>query len=125
MFLLSLPPNANSRLPDPELETSLNHIYRALDVDLLTWKSIVSTALFTLYGLVGQARHFDVLVKQKTMPALKCIIRVQPEDAEVFATSLSSHSFGLGDYFGSELELSGRVRVVSLLPYLGMVTPLE
>lgn len=124
-MLLCPAPILTGRIPDPRLKQSLAAVYEKLDVDLLTWRSIVGNALFGMYGLVGQARHFDVLVKQRSMPALKCIIRIQNEDSEVFATSISNYSFALGDYLGSELDMSARVLVVALLAYLGMVSPLE
>lgn len=110
--------------PDPELFQSLPSLYEELQVDLLTWRSLVSTALVDFYGLVGQARHFDILTHEKTRPGLQSIIRIQKEDVDVFCTSINNYSFGLGDYFGSKYTMNGRVVVAEQLAFLGMVSPM-
>ncbi|SGZ50186.1 CIC11C00000003257 [Sungouiella intermedia] len=110
--------------PDPELFQSLPSLYEELQVDLLTWRSLVSTALVDFYGLVGQARHFDILTHEMTRPGLQSIIRIQKEDVDVFCTSINNYSFGLGDYFGSKYTMNGRVVVAEQLAFLGMVSPM-
>lgn len=112
------------RIPDPELKNVLPAVYNSLNPDLLTWRSLVSNALSDFYGIVGLARHFDILAKLESQPGLECIIRIQKPDLEVFSTSMSNYSFALGDFFGSSHTMSGRVLVVSHLDFLGMVGPI-
>lgn len=86
-------------------------VYNTLDVDLLSWHRILNDALFSVHGLVGQARYFDLLVKQTQLPALKAILRVEREDVAIFVTSLSNHMFTLGDMLGGDNASNAYVRV--------------
>lgn len=73
---------------------------------------------------MGDARHFDILVIEKSSPGLQCIVRIQKEDHEMFCTSINNYSFGLGDFFGLKYTMSGRVAVAAQLAFLGMVSPM-
>lgn len=90
-------------------------------MDLLTWRALIAGALSDLYGIVGEARHHDILIKQDLLPALEAVIRIQPEDCDIFISSLVNYSFALSDHLGREYDVSGYVRVEKLSPYLGMV----
>lgn len=84
----------------------------------------MSNSLVEFYGLMGDARHFDILVVEASRPSLQCIVRIQKDDREMFCTSINNYSFGLGDFFGLKYSMNGRVAVAAQLAYLGMVSPM-
>lgn len=88
-------------------------------MDLLTWRALVSHSLSDLYGLLGEARHFDILVHTKTPPSLSAVIRIHSEDETVFRNSLTYYSFRLDNFLGRDYAYGGNVKVVAHLPYLG------
>ncbi|OBA20645.1 hypothetical protein METBIDRAFT_43253 [Metschnikowia bicuspidata var. bicuspidata NRRL YB-4993] len=107
--------------PDPILEQNNRPLYNNIDVDLLTWRSMLTHALGQLYGLLGEASHFDVLVKQTQKPAVEAVVRIQEADVHRFCTSLLNYSCCLSDYLGQEYPVSAYARVVDRLPFLGVV----
>lgn len=114
------------RTPDPRLEQNDSLLYEALDVDLLTWRSVLQSSLFSLYGIMGEARHFDILMKQKPSPSLDCIIRVQHEDEELFLSCIANYSFELDSYFGQKYTgVNARVRVKDHLSFLGALPSID
>lgn len=115
-----------SRTPDPKLKQKSGVLYEALDVDLLAWRSVLQGSLFSLYGIIGEARHFDILSKQKNEPSLDCIIRVQHEDEEMFLSCLANYSFELDRYFGQKYTgLNARITVKGHLAYLGALATFD
>ncbi|CUM63596.1 LOW QUALITY PROTEIN: uncharacterized protein PRCAT00001176001 [Priceomyces carsonii] len=89
-----------------------------LEVDRITWKLIISVCLKKLYGLLGEASHFDVLMSTK----LKLLIRVYSQDQEMFQNSFLSFTFKLSDYLGrSDLDMICYIKVIKRANFLGLV----
>lgn len=75
---------------------------------------------------MGEARHFDILMKQKNNPSLECIVRVQYEDEEMFLSCLANYSFELDSYFGQKYSgVNARIMVKEHLSYLGALSSIE
>ncbi|KAM9910853.1 hypothetical protein OXX69_004084 [Metschnikowia pulcherrima] len=108
--------------PDPLLEQTNPDLYKNIDIDLLTWRSILVHALGELYGLLGEASHFDIFVKQTKRPALEAVVRIQAADLDRYITSLSNFSCSLSDYLGQEYPFGAYARVSAHSPFLGMVS---
>ncbi|QFZ27282.1 putative mitochondrial zinc maintenance protein [Clavispora lusitaniae] len=118
-FLLSI-------TPDPRLQKADDGLYEALDVDLLTWRSLIQHCLFALYGIVGEARHFDILMRQSSSPALDCIVRIQQEDEEMFLKCFANYSFALNNYFGQKYDgVNARICVKNHSAFLGALPSIE
>lgn len=106
---------------DPSLQQTRPQLYDQLNIDLLTWRTLISNALAELYGIVGEARHFDILAKQQKPPALDAVIRIAPEDKDVFVTSLASYNFDLSGHLGREYDVTASIKVKNSSPYLGQL----
>lgn len=70
---------------------------------------------------MGEARHYDILAKQQKPPALDAVIRIMPEDKDVFLTSLASYNFSLKDHLGLEYDVTASITVKKSSPYLGQL----
>lgn len=110
---------------DPSLQQTRPQLYEKLNIDLLTWRTLITNALADMYGIVGEARHFDILAKQQKTPALDAVIRVMPEDKDVFITSLASYNFSLSDHLGQEYDVTASITVKNSSPYLGLLVTSE
>ena len=115
----------NFRTCDPSLQQTRPQLYEKLNIDLLTWRTLITNALADMYGIVGEARHFDILAKQQKTPALDAVIRVMPEDKDVFITSLASYNFSLSDHLGQEYDVTASITVKNSSPYLGLLVTSE
>lgn len=89
----------------------------AIVIDKLSWKSIILTSLGKLYGLVGEASHFDVLQAENR----SSIIRLQSQDEVQFGNSLMAHTFLLNKYCQLEADINCRVRINKCDRFLGAV----
>lgn len=72
-----------------------------------------------LYGVVGEARHFDVLQRLNTAP--RAIIRVHPSDGDLFAASFMAYAFKLNRHLGDRYYTEACIRVVKRAGFLGLV----
>lgn len=113
--------NTNPRLCDPSLEQTRPQLFQNINIDLLTWRTLINSALADLYGIVGEARHYDILAKQQKPPALDAVIRIMPEDKDVFLTSLASYNLSLRDHLGLEYDVTASITVKKSSPYLGQL----
>lgn len=95
-------------------------LFSKINVDLLTWRSLINRALRELNGIIGEARHFDILLKSDD-GGLRSVIRIQSEDAITFAESLEHSTFGLDEYLGQDYPFSARVMVNRSLANLGLL----
>ncbi|ODV78208.1 uncharacterized protein CANTADRAFT_102061 [Suhomyces tanzawaensis NRRL Y-17324] len=112
--------------PDPLVlqEPLFRSQFEQLEVDSLTWKQVVLASMKKMYGIVGEAAHFDVLHRTKK----RAIIRVQPEDEDKFKTSLFSYVTVMESFLGSSSscsDLECYVRVAKSAEHLGMVAESE
>lgn len=73
------------------------------------------------HGLIGQARHYDVLVKQTSKPALSALLRIVHDDLGVFTTSLAGFSFRLGEFLGREYDASATISITQHAPHLSLL----
>lgn len=74
-----------------------------------------------MHGLAGQARHYDILVKQTQKPALSALIRIEKDDLQMFTMSLAGFSFSVAEYLGREYDVNGSVAIIDHGPYLGLL----
>lgn len=102
----------NLRTPDPSLHDT------GLQVDVLTWRRLISGAMTELYGIVGNARHYDILGHQSSLPSKSALIRVQREDEQNFLNALAAYSFAMSDHFGSEYDVPAYILVKKSTNYL-------
>lgn len=87
---------------------------------------MIQASLFSLYGIVGEARHFDILMKQKNSPSLDCIVRVQSEDEELFSSCIANYSLELDSFFGQKYTgVNARIRVKEHLAFLGALHSID
>lgn len=49
------------------------------------------------------------------------MIRIVPEDKDVFVTSLASFNFALSDHLGLEYDVNASIKVKNSSPYLGQL----
>lgn len=110
-----------TRIVDPQFVKDHSEDYNDLSIDLITWKSIILSALGKLYGLIGEASHFDILQTLETKLAKKVIIRIQPEDKEKIINCLMAFTFKLSKFIGGEYDTNCHVRVNKNSDYLGLV----
>lgn len=92
--------------------------FESVEVDRITWKTLVASALKKLFGIVGESLHFDVLHNT----GKKCIIRIYLEDKEMFINSFNSYSMQLNDHFGHSLdtaEVECSLRVIKDSVFIG------
>lgn len=92
-----------------------------MEVDNLTWKTLIGNSLKTLHGIRGDACHFDILDKPKSKPVNRVIIRTQVEDKELFITSLTNYTFWVGLHLGSEFDTDGYLKINKQALYLGLL----
>lgn len=104
---------------DSNLQDVYQSEYNNLRIELLTWRFTIMKCLNDLYGISGEARYFDILVKQTQAPAMEAIIRIYAEDKDMFKNSFSSYSGFLSDYIAKGYDSMFYVRVVDELPFLG------
>ncbi|CUM46112.1 unnamed protein product [Debaryomyces fabryi] len=95
--------------------------FNDLSIDWITWKSIILSSLGKLYGLIGEASHFDILQLQETRPAMKLIIRIQHEDKDKFISSLMAFTFKLSKFIGGDYDVNCYIRVNKNNDHLGLV----
>lgn len=74
-----------------------------------------------MHGLMGQARHYDILVKQMRRPALMVVCRIERADLKFFVTSLALFGFRLSDFLGGEFDVGASVAVVDDAFHLGLL----
>jgi ribonuclease P/MRP protein subunit POP8 len=89
----------------------------AIVIDKLSWKSIILTSLGKLYGLVGEASHFDVIQAEN----MTSIIRLHSQDQVRFGNSLMAHTFLLNKYCQLGADVNCRVRINKCDRFLGAV----
>lgn len=94
-------------------------LFSKINVDLLTWRSLINRALRELHGIIGEARHFDLLLKSQQDGGLHSVVRIQSDDAVTFTESLEHSTFGLDEYLGQDFPFSARVMVKRSLANLG------
>lgn len=66
--------------PDPSIhqdETKLLEYDNNIDIDMITWKSIILLSLNKLYGLIGESSPFDLLTK---IDSKTILIRIHKDD---------------------------------------------
>lgn len=61
------------------------------------------------------------MAKQQKPPALDAVIRIAPEDKDVFVTSLASYNFDLSGHLGREYDVTASIKVKNSSPYLGQL----
>lgn len=110
-----------NRVLDQQFINDNKDKFNDLNIDWITWKSIVLGSLGKLYGLVGEASHFDILQLQETKPAIKLIIRIQPEDKDKFINSFMAFTFKLSKFIGGDYDVNCYVRVNKNNDHLGLV----
>lgn len=109
------------RILDQQFINDNKDKFNDLNIDWITWKSIVLGSLGKLYGLVGEASHFDIFQLQETKPAIKLIIRIQPEDKDKFINSFMAFTFKLSKFIGGDYDVNCYVRVNKNNDHLGLV----
>lgn len=110
-----------NRILDQQFINDNKDKFNDLTIDWITWKSIVLSGLGKLYGLIGEASHFDILQLQETRPAIKLIIRIQQEDKEKLINSLMAFTFKLSKFIGGDYDVNCYVRVNKNNDHLGLV----
>lgn len=85
-------------------------------LDFISLKSIITSSLGKLYGLIGEASHFDIL----EIRAKKLIIRIQPQDVEKFRNSFMAFTFNASKFGVSTSEVSCFLKVNKSSPHLGL-----
>lgn len=88
-------------------------------IDKVVWKTIILASLGKLYGLVGEASHFDVLQNR----GLLAIIRIQLNDKDKFMSSLMSYTFNLVKYSSDMMneDVNAYIKVNKCHNFLGLV----
>lgn len=80
------------------------------NIDLITWKTIISSSINKLYGLVGEARDFEII----SYKGKNSILRIHVQDKDIFITSFFGYTFNLNKYISSENEsLNAYIKVSS------------
>lgn len=90
-----------------------------MQIDAITWKTLVFSSMKALYGIVGEARHFDVLQRLKSAP--RAIIRVHRDDADLFVASFMAYAFKLNRHLGDTYFTEACIRVAKRAAFLGLV----
>lgn len=92
-------------------ETQVN----SLEIDEVTWQAIITASLRKLYGLFGEATHFELVKVFNNDPQLQALIRIQQADESKFINSLMAYTFKLNRFTGGEVEASSHVKVIEIL----------
>lgn len=92
-------------------ETQVN----GLEIDEVTWQAIITASLRKLYGLFGEATHFELVKVFNNDPQLQALIRIQQADESKFINSLMAYTFKLNRFTGGEVEASSHVKVIEIL----------
>ncbi|KAI5949739.1 hypothetical protein KGF57_004562 [Candida theae] len=89
--------------PDPKIqhdEAKLKQ-YEKVDIDLITWKTLIMSSLNKVYGLIGESSPFDIPVKLSTKST---ILKIQIQDEEKFSNSFLSYAFDLSKYTDVDVD---------------------
>lgn len=87
-----------------------------LEIDEVTWQAIITASLRKLYGIFGEATHFELVQAYNIDPRLQAVIRIQQADESKFINSLMAYTFKLSRFTGDEVEVSSHVKVIDILP---------
>ncbi|KAK6873469.1 MAG: hypothetical protein M5E90_04685 [Asgard group archaeon] len=104
--------------PDPSIhqdETKLLEYNNNIDIDMITWKSIILLSLNKLYGLIGESSPFDLLTK---IDSKTILIRIHKDDFFKFNNSLMSWTFNLNMYY--PIDVGCYVKVINLGEFVGL-----
>lgn len=110
-----------NRILDQQFMNKHRDKFNDLNIDWITWKSIILSSLGKLYGLIGEASHFDILQLQEARPSVKLIIRIQHEDKDKFINSFMAFTFKLSKFIGGDYDVNCYIRVNKNNDHLGLV----
>lgn len=105
-------------VPDPIVHQDESKLkeYEQVDVDLITWRTIIMTSLNRMYGMIGESSPFDIPVK----PSLKSIVlKIQTEDEEKFNNSFLSYTFNLNKY--TDMDVNAYIKILKKGHHVGLV----
>lgn len=110
------------RIPDANIldDVELTKDFSQVEIDTISWKTAVQSSLRKMYGLLGEASHFDILRNKNK----KAIIRIQYQDLEKFRNSLMSFTFRLNTLMGSSIssgDINCYIKVNGSGDYLGLL----
>ncbi|CAL1181864.1 unnamed protein product [Candida parapsilosis] len=83
--------------PDPIIlqDETKSKEYEQIDIDLITWRTLITTSLGKMYGLIGESLPFDIPAK---LSSKSIILKIQTQDKEKFSNSSLSYTFNLNKY---------------------------
>ncbi|CCE86088.1 Piso0_005737 [Millerozyma farinosa CBS 7064] len=101
---------------DPQYVMRNETQVKSLEIDEVTWQAIITASLRKLYGIFGEASHFDLVQVFNNDPRLQAIIRIHYADESKFINSLMAYTFKLNRFTGGDIEASSHVKVIEILP---------
>ncbi|KAI5962249.1 uncharacterized protein KGF55_003325 [Candida pseudojiufengensis] len=112
--------------PDPiifEESNNSKHLlarYDAIEIDVVTWRTLIIKSLSKLYGLIGEASPFEIIKTENQSLNKTMILKIQLQDKDKFNNSLMSYTFNLNEYY-NDLDLNCNIRIVKTENYIGLV----
>ncbi|CAK9436873.1 uncharacterized protein LODBEIA_P13950 [Lodderomyces beijingensis] len=104
--------------PDPSIfaNSSLEAEFNNFDVSLSIWQSLFMSSLNKLYGLIGEASPYEIMVRKSKH---EVVLKIQFQDLEKFSNCFLSYTFNLSRF--SDLDLPCFIRVVNRGEYIGQI----
>ncbi|KAI5954474.1 hypothetical protein KGF54_002249 [Candida jiufengensis] len=112
--------------PDPIIHADTNEskqllsTYETIEMDLITWNTLILTSLNKLYGLIGESSPFEIIKHNNNPLQKQIILKIQVEDQSKFNNSLMSYTFNLSKYF-NDLNLNCNFKINKIENYVGLV----
>lgn len=86
--------------------------YKSLELDKLTWITLITNAVGKLYGLVGESLFYEII--QLSDNGKKCNVKIMKEDEKVFKNSFFTYKFKFNAIYGGNLDCECYLNVIKV-----------
>lgn len=84
---------------------------KQLQIDKLTWITIISNSLKKLYGLVGEALFYEI--ESLDNNGKQCTIKILKEDEKMFINSFFTYKFIFNKIYGGNIDSESYVKYLN------------